>query len=371
VYRAHSNQGYFTYDGIDVCGTRVANEVQREIEALNNYPDCKVTNISIAGYSLGGLISRYAIGMLHKRGVFDDVEPVSFTTFCSPHVGVVVLGNRFSAHGFNWVGQYSMSSTSRQLFLSDKFQNTDVPLLEYMSDPGSPFYRGLSRFSTRVLYANIINDHRCEYYTSAIYSRDPFSGRVDSFLGHYVEGYKPTIIDLTCSLRFDQTMRPPEPVPVWKRPLRYMWTTVRVLVIVPLWFVAFLANAAYQTVVSNTRQRTFKRTGQHVSQLFDDDDDGTTVDQMLENEADDVVESMYKALSQHEGETDGLNQLSVSDCQSTIIRNLNGLGWKKYPVHITLSTHSHAAVIVRYASDKFSEGKAIVDHWINSVLVGI
>lgn len=35
----------------------------------------KVEKISMIGYSLGGLILRYAIGILGKRGIFDQAKP--------------------------------------------------------------------------------------------------------------------------------------------------------------------------------------------------------------------------------------------------------------------------------------------------------
>lgn len=35
----------------------------------------KVEKISMIGYSLGGLILRYAIGILGKRGIFDQIKP--------------------------------------------------------------------------------------------------------------------------------------------------------------------------------------------------------------------------------------------------------------------------------------------------------
>lgn len=35
----------------------------------------KVKKISFIGYSLGGLIVRYAIGLLGKKGLFDTIEP--------------------------------------------------------------------------------------------------------------------------------------------------------------------------------------------------------------------------------------------------------------------------------------------------------
>ncbi|ANB13573.1 putative hydrolase [Sugiyamaella lignohabitans] len=407
VYRTHSNEGYFTYDGVDVCGARVAAEIENELAALNNSasvpsgePIRKVTKISIAGYSLGGLISRYAIGLLYKRGVFDTVKPVSYTTFCSPHVGVSVLGSRFSARAFNFVGKYSMSSTSRQLFLADNYQSTKVPLLEYMSHHDSPFYEGLKSFPSHTLYANIINDHRCEYYTSAIETEDPFAGRVSTSVGPYVEGYEPTVLDLVSSggpLFEDKSANKQDTRAtglfdrlknVFRRAAGYVFLGVKVLVIVPLWFMAFLLNAAYQTIASSSRQRIFRKTDEHLSLLFNGGDQ-PSMSEILEDEADEVVESMYETFSKRPQEEEPLlkrasrtvddleselpathgqsEQLPVLPVHRTIIANLNALNWNKYPIHITLAKHSHAAVIVRFPNDKFREGKTVISHWISSI----
>jgi hypothetical protein len=50
---AKRNAGSFTYDGVDTGGERVA-----------------------IGYSLGGLVARFAIGLLYSRGVFEEIRPV-------------------------------------------------------------------------------------------------------------------------------------------------------------------------------------------------------------------------------------------------------------------------------------------------------
>ena len=51
VHQAHLNEGYKTYDGIDVCGIRVAKEIE---EQLNVYGS-EIVKFSLIGYSLGGL----------------------------------------------------------------------------------------------------------------------------------------------------------------------------------------------------------------------------------------------------------------------------------------------------------------------------
>ena len=69
------NIGYSTYDGIELGGERVTQEIEEELERL----ECNghsIKKLSFVGYSLGGLVSRYAVGLLYAKGWFDKLEPV-------------------------------------------------------------------------------------------------------------------------------------------------------------------------------------------------------------------------------------------------------------------------------------------------------
>lgn len=70
---AKRNSGNHTYDGIETGGERVCAEIEHELKAIEKKGG-KITKLSIAGYSLGGLVSRYAIGLLYAKGVLDDLE---------------------------------------------------------------------------------------------------------------------------------------------------------------------------------------------------------------------------------------------------------------------------------------------------------
>lgn len=72
---AKRNSGNFTYDGIELGGERVCVEIEEEIESIRRKGG-NITKLSIVGYSLGGLVARYAIGLLYAKGVLDKVEPV-------------------------------------------------------------------------------------------------------------------------------------------------------------------------------------------------------------------------------------------------------------------------------------------------------
>lgn len=75
VLVASRNAGSFTYDGADTGGERVVNEVEQKLEALAEAGH-DIKKISFVGYSFGGLIARYAIGLLYHRGIFEKIQPV-------------------------------------------------------------------------------------------------------------------------------------------------------------------------------------------------------------------------------------------------------------------------------------------------------
>lgn len=72
---AKRNSGNFTYDGIELGGERVCQEIEEEIERLARAGQ-EITRLSMVGYSLGGLVARYAVGLLYSKGLFDTVTPV-------------------------------------------------------------------------------------------------------------------------------------------------------------------------------------------------------------------------------------------------------------------------------------------------------
>lgn len=72
---AERNSGNFTYDGIELGGERVCREIEEEIENLARVGQ-EIKRLSMVGYSLGGLVARYAIGLLDSKGFFDRITPV-------------------------------------------------------------------------------------------------------------------------------------------------------------------------------------------------------------------------------------------------------------------------------------------------------
>lgn len=101
VHRSQCNSATQTFDGVDLMGERLANEVLSVVEQRRG-----VKKISIVAHSLGGLVARYAIGRLYEpnsrikssvgnsrndgerlEGLIAGLEPMNFITFASPHLG--------------------------------------------------------------------------------------------------------------------------------------------------------------------------------------------------------------------------------------------------------------------------------------------
>eukprot|EP01132_Coremiostelium_polycephalum_P002542 gene2542-3145_t len=172
-----------THKGIDKCGILAAEEIEDLCEKY------QPTIITFIGHSLGGLILRFAIGVLYKKGFFDKVMPDQYISLSSPHCGSrrpkTTLFNKLA----NSVCDTFLSVTGNQLMLSDNEKNFEddetkkmmegynvdvkTPLLVQMSE--GLFLDGLAKFRRRVLYSNIIKDFQVNFCTSDIVHRNPYT----------------------------------------------------------------------------------------------------------------------------------------------------------------------------------------------------
>lgn len=75
ILMPRTNAGTHTYDGIELCAERVVREVEDELARLEQQAQ-PARRLSIVGYSLGGLIARYVVGILLHNGWLDRLEPV-------------------------------------------------------------------------------------------------------------------------------------------------------------------------------------------------------------------------------------------------------------------------------------------------------
>jgi hypothetical protein len=252
---AARNSGSFTYDGIELGGERVTQEIEQTLEELARQGRV-IKKLSITGYSLGGLVARYAIGLLYHKGWFDRLEPVNFTTFVTPHLGVRTPLLGFHNHLWNVLGARTLSMSGRQLFMIDTFRDTGKPILAVLAEPGSTFMKALAQFKHRSLYTNIVNDRSAVYYTTGISRIDPFVD-LNAVKVNFLEGYEPLILD-------DQNPVSPKddsPLPGFHQRLAGGTKTLLgrvplvlfLFIFVPIGTVLFLLNSGVQSVRSRRR----------------------------------------------------------------------------------------------------------------------
>ncbi|ODV80513.1 DUF676-domain-containing protein [Suhomyces tanzawaensis NRRL Y-17324] len=384
VYRTGTHSGYLTYDGVDVNGKRICDEILEQHARIVEQGD-RVTKFSIVGYSLGGLISRYAIGILYSLGFFDKVVPVNFITFCSPHVGVLnPMSNYLSARMFNQFAPYFLAHSGSQLFLKDKIDTK--PLLVWMADSSSYFFKALKLFRHRTLYSNVINDKRTCWFTAGISGTDPYHSMTNTDPSRlqlpFVDGYSPVVVDINKPMQFLES-----PLASLILPAGGVLNKIRILgnilLFTPLWTLYFVSSSILERIKLNKRVRHFfqdtsnslvhlyesieieedslKKEASHEESLYETF--GREITHQVTERQDTLVESVYGAIVEEAGEKESTS-LNLTADQRFIIAQLNSLNWKKYPVLITGCKHTHAAAIVRYSDPGFEEGKVVVSHLV-------
>ncbi|GAB7365765.1 hypothetical protein MBLNU230_g7100t1 [Neophaeotheca triangularis] len=403
---AKSNTDSYTYDGIALGGERITNEIEQQLADLSS--TTTITKISIVGYSLGGLIARYAIGLLYKNGVFDDIEPVNFTTFATPHLGVRTPTVGWKGDFWNSLGSRTLSTSGQQMFLIDDFRETGRPLLGIMADANSAFIKGLAKFKSKSVYANIINDRSVPFYTSGISATDPFVDLERVNLNYD----KTTEPDPDGKLVILESEKPATPKPdalvqTWGQTLSQTASNVPLYalltVLVPIGATVFLINSGYQTYQSARRVRLHEEgkagisLGRYRIPLLEEATQmrDRVYSQLAESEREDYLPtpppetstgsssaastnndvekavagppSVTAAVAEHHRkiskDEQGFPKLALTDEQFKMIANLDKVGLRKFPVHIRKVRHTHAAIIVRTKRETFSEGWVVINHW--------
>jgi hypothetical protein len=405
ILAAQRNSGTYTYDGIELGGERVAHEIEDTLDQLSGKGHA-ITKLSVVGYSLGGLVARYAIGLLEANGALDKLEPVNFTTFVSPHVGVRSPIKGWPSHMWNVFGARTVSISGRQLFMIDDFRGTGKPLLSVLADPNSIFMRGLAKFRNRSVYANIVNDRSTAFYTTCISKIDPFLDPERANI-NYVDGYEQVIINPdkyilpTTQEATDETSS--YFAGLNKKFKKFFKTASFYLFLalfLPIATVLFLVNSVIQNVLSQQRIKLYEQgktdllPGRYrvplimqdvrgaVEDVFENLNASQSNEYLSEQERDDeehntiirrqslkaAVEKQPQIETQPPEEDVGKSEyplLALTPAQFEIIDSLNAVGIKRYPVYIHKARHSHAAIIVRMPKPGFSEGKIVVKHWLD------
>nr|POE48986.1 putative lipase [Quercus suber] len=389
----NASAGNLTYDGIEVCAERITTEIEEKISTLAT-EDRPVGRISIIGYSMGGLIARYVVGVLQNDGVFDKVEPVNFTTFATPHLGVRTPKNDYGSTLWDSIAAKALSVSGEQMFLADEFRDSGRGLLDIMADPSKVFLQGLKRFKNKTGYANTINDRSVPYYTSAISRVDPFVD-LDAVEVNYLEGQtgEKVLLDPENPVQ----PRPADALPVT---LRERYLSPRALSNIPFYAAVFTAlpivlplffvNAGYQTYRSTNRIRLHESGSQFdlkryriplleeaqamqdriVERVAGQSQEGYLPTPPPEN-ATSTGSSITSENNSHvklAREQSHMNDspfptLALSKEQFSMVEGLKSSGIVIYPCHITQSRHTHAAIVVRSPKEAFHEGRVVVKHW--------
>ncbi|KAA8528422.1 hypothetical protein F0562_035777 [Nyssa sinensis] len=202
IHCSECNSSKLTFDGVDVMGKRLADEV---ISVIKRYPDLQ--KISFIGHSLGGLIARYAIAILYGqditgissqengeyrndeskdqcleekfKGKIAGLEPMNFITFATPHLGsrghkqVPVLCGFYTLEKVASHASRLFHRTGKHLFLTDSDTGRPPLLLQMVNDSDDlQFLSALQSFKRRVAYANARSDHLVGWSTSSLRHRN-------------------------------------------------------------------------------------------------------------------------------------------------------------------------------------------------------
>ncbi|KAF5246561.1 hypothetical protein FANTH_6811 [Fusarium anthophilum] len=354
ILPAEKNRGNFICDGIELGGERVCAEIEDKLRSIEEQGG-KITKLSFAGYSLGGLVSRYC-------GWLNNV--------------------------WNVLGARTLSMSGRQLFTIDKFRGTNQPLLAVLADPDSIFMSGLKKFKRRTLYTNIVNDRSVLHYTSAITKHDPYTD-LEKVNLNYLEGYEGVILDadhpivLRPKLQQDTLSTDYEALKQWVKNILF---AMIVGVMISIGLAVFLAYSAVRSanrikahesgeaglkVEQYRLPLCIKEMREEVGQAYEVLNSSRKNQYLpaLSSENDLVynVEGRKLPKKERRMSTPGQPTLALTPYQFETIENLDAAGWRKFPVHIQKHRHSHAAIVVRMDKESFVDGWVILKHFAGNL----
>ncbi|KAL5537237.1 hypothetical protein ACEPAF_1060 [Sanghuangporus sanghuang] len=420
VLVAHSNRDESTYDGIDWGGERVADEVIsriREVEADGS----KVVRFSITGYSLGGLLSRYVIGILYQRRLFSSITPVNFTTFATPHIGLLRSSSIWSSI-LATLGPKLLSRTGEQFYAVDKWGASGRPLLEILADPKEIFYQALSAFRHVRIYGNVVNDLTVPYVTALIEYEDPFVDRHTTGINvEFDPKYDPIMLSYSIpdeppvkespaplSSAWFQSANPTRYLPPFLQSLRFPLNAIAV-VLLPVLFPTFIALLLVrlslharssrarikllevdETHRENALVHAFSRLERELEEAVVDaieDDQGSNVTATAppRDEKPDVTNGKLSSscwdTSAKEvvaGKADGespkvaTDQPLLTPVQCQMVRSLNALpSMTKHRAYIDPLRNSHATIIARDVNGFpfHKRGWGVLQHWADAFVL--
>lgn len=175
--RSQANRKEGSHDGVEICGKKLAREVQRVVDEHRF-----LKRISFVAFSIGGLFARYAsgVGFDPTTKKMFGLEPCHYLSIATPHLGCHVEGEAqvpFIGWGLRLpyidvllrpifdllaisVTKFAFGVSGQHLFLDDGDSATEPAVLKLVLDiPGEgQFFSALAQFRTRTCYANACGD---------------------------------------------------------------------------------------------------------------------------------------------------------------------------------------------------------------------
>lgn len=185
IHKTSVNERHLSLQGVDVCGLRLYREIAHLLREMTS-----VLRISFIGYSLGGLICRFAAALLYQRGLIGGadrapgaVRALNFVTIATPHCGIGRSQKECSGRFLNRLlraaadrlgGRSTLQLALHDAEPNERDPNRAGPLLVRMADPSSAFGAALACFHKRIVYANILNDRTVPFCTASLSDYNPY-----------------------------------------------------------------------------------------------------------------------------------------------------------------------------------------------------
>ncbi|KAF9922709.1 hypothetical protein FBU30_007166 [Linnemannia zychae] len=399
-----SNLSSATSSTLSLDTTTVTNDSQR---ADGTHKTRKVTQFSFLGYSLGGLIGRFAMGLLDIEKFFDPIEqggqgiePVYFITMATPHLGIRKPPQSNFAKVFNYLSSHMLSRTGEQLQLIDNYVN-EKPILLAMSEPESIFVHALNRFKRRAIYCNVRNDRSVPFWTASFSDADPFAEleslqiQYSSGYSSVIESYEPKDLEMLSQLQ-DERAAALKDMSLSERLSNVNWTRyglyALIPVLAPLWIVFASTTISYQGMDSRRRTKDMvseieilnkirdQASSANLAPYRDDDESNEAQNEHVESPqprlqrrrstitvqtvAGETSAEVLESVSHSFPHLKSIKPLPLLPVQVEISKLLNQLEWKKVIIDID-GMNAHASIVVREKRFANEGGVATVKHLVD------
>ncbi|CAI2184907.1 7488_t:CDS:2 [Funneliformis geosporum] len=281
ILNSKNNSSAYTYDGVDI---------NKEVKSLQD-KTFKVAKFSIVGYSLG----------IRRE---DDKTFTKLT---------------------NWASTTLLSKTGEQLTFVDKYEENE-PILLTISRPDKIYFKALSAFKYRALYANVRNDRTVPFWTASISEVDPF----DNF----------EELNITITVQGILSRRRVQKILASKAKNE-----------------VYSFNHAEISVRATSLEEDAVETAMNIRNFLTPSSPTTTNPPHSP-----LLPSNVNSLENFTTTSSAFPPVHVCHDQREVFANLNRLTWKKFAVCLD-AFNSHAAIVMRNRLQ--SKGKDIIKHFVN------